>query len=261
MDPLPVCCVVDVWSLSVTNWVSGAFWERNYFHLPCVYLLSDAYWGKAGVCVCVSSFEMTGYGNTWVHTHSYSLSYILHPTMFEREFAAAAKDSTARARISIYSAVIGTEFSDFPEKRILSWKLFCALTLSGNVNKACCWLVYSASRIKQSLPSLRDTHTHTHAHADVPPHVPPPPDKEVWIKREKHSLMPSRPPLNFTFKSIFQKALASNSFQHRSYSLRIFNAERGKSDLEFANPSFHAVIIPWRRRGSLCVTGNCVSLQ
>lgn len=59
-------------------------------------LLSEAYCGNADMCVgFFFFFEMTGYGNTftWVYT-----SYVLCFTMFEREFVAAAKDSTATLR-------------------------------------------------------------------------------------------------------------------------------------------------------------------
>lgn len=54
--------------------------------LTCVYVC---------VCGCVFFPEMTGYGNTftWVYTR-----YVPCFTMFEREFVAAAKDSTAALR-------------------------------------------------------------------------------------------------------------------------------------------------------------------
>ena len=110
-----------------------------------------------------------------VHTHTHTHTHTTCPVLLclKGEFVAAAKDSVAtvkgRVRISTYSAVISVEFRLFPEKRIFSWKLFCALALSGIVNKApACLQRFKNQAVSHLTQKERRaweyTHTHTHCH-------------------------------------------------------------------------------------------------
>ena len=252
-------------SISVCLWLSGVFrgenkkWQDSFhiLHLsPCCQVPPV----EMLTCVCVCFFSPLWNDRLWkyiyLYTHTHTHTHTTCPVLLclKGEFVAAAKDSVAtvkgRVRISTYSAVISVEFRLFPEKRIFSWKLFCALALSGIVNKApACLQRFKNQAVSHLTQKERRaweyTHTHTHCHLhkhaqtstqksphrhrcspthvspSLAPSLPPfflcclsprPPIKKFGLKeKKKHWLMPPRVPLNFTFKSIFQKLLSSNS--------------------------------------------------
>ena len=202
-------------SISVCLWLSGVFrgenkkWQDSFhiLHLsPCCQVPPV----EMLTCVCVCFFSPLWNDRLWkyiylyTHTHTHTTCPVL--LCLKGEFVAAAKDSVAtvkgRVRISTYSAVISVEFRLFPEKRIFSWKLFCALALSGIVNKApACLQRFKNQAVSHLTQKERRaweyTHTHTHTvictstlkhlhknhhiDTDVPPHMCLPPSLPPFL--------------------------------------------------------------------------------